>query len=398
MASITVSDYSGGSLVNLVAELEHRLIGSSASPRLHNDLATHIPEALTYVLFLFDGLGTLQLDHPAAAPFAGALKASLDSPFPATTTVSLATVATGLPPSQHGLLGYQLWLPEVDQVVNTIKWTTLWGKSVTGHQPPATSQSRKLSPRPKDGGTRSEATQEGSSLEYDTTGFLPSPNLWERLRTGGAEPITVQPGNFMGTPLSKALYRGCRYEPAFTVDESVDATIQLSSEPGRLILTYLPHVDFAAHVHGQNSQEYAAAVATAADAWERVATHLPDGATMVGTADHGHVDFPKHHQIKIPKSDHADRIFYGDGRAMFVKGEGASLADGLPASWIPIEEMIDWWGPGPRHLAFGGRAPDGVLVADDDILLLHSRSDDRMIGNHGALTDAERLIPLLVAD
>ncbi|MEA3511338.1 MAG: alkaline phosphatase family protein [Actinomycetota bacterium] len=364
MPSITVPDYSGGSLVNLVAELEQRLTGSSASSPLHDDLSALIPEAETYVLFLFDGLGTLQLDHPAAAAFAGALKASLDSPFPATTTVSLATIATGLPPSQHGLLGYQLWIPEVEQVVNTIKWTTLWGKSVA----------------------------------FNTGMLLPAPNLWERLRGGDVESITVQPGNFMGTPLSKALYRGCRYEPAFTVDETIDATVQLASEPGRLVLAYLPHVDFAAHVYGQNSQEYGVAVATVADAWERVAVRLPDGAAMIGTADHGHVDFPKDRQIRIPKSNHTDRTFYGDGRVMFVKGEGASLAEHLPATWIPLEEMIDWWGPGPRNPSFDVRAPDGVLVADDGFLLLHSRSDDRMTGNHGALTDAERLIPLLVAD
>ncbi|MEN8114202.1 MAG: alkaline phosphatase family protein [Actinomycetota bacterium] len=364
MASITVPDYAGSSLINLVAEFEARLTGSSPSPRLHDDLAGLIPEAATYVLFLFDGLGTLQLDHPAASGFNGSLRASLDSPFPATTTVSLASIATGLPPSQHGLLGYQLWLPEVDRVVNTIKWTTLWGESVA----------------------------------YDTAGFLPEPNLWERLSVAGVEPITIQPGHFMGTPLSKALYRGCRYEPAFTVDETIEATLQLAAEPGRLVLTYLPHVDFAAHVYGQNSHEYAVAVATVADAWQRVAAHLPNGTTMVGTADHGHVDFPKHHQIRIPKAAHTNRLFYGDGRAMFVLGEGTSLADDLPATWIPIEEMAHWWGPGPRHASFGERSPDGVLIADDGIMLLHRHSDDRMVGNHGGLTDAERLIPLLVAD
>jgi hypothetical protein len=362
--SITVPDYSGGSLVNLVAELEHRLSGSSASPRLHDELSGLIPEGSTYVLFLFDGLGARQLDHPAAAPFAGSMKATIDSPFPATTTVSLATIATGLPPSQHGLLGYQLWMPDVERVVNTIKWTTLWGEAV----------------------------------DHDTGGFLPSPNLWERLAGRGAEPITIQPGDFIGTSLSRLLYRGCRYEPAFTADETIEATLQLAAEPGRLILTYLPHVDFAAHVHGQDSVEYARAVSIVADAWRRVALHMPDGAVLVGTADHGHVDFPKHHQIRIPASAHADRVFYGDGRVMFVRGEGASLAEELPATWIPIDEMIDWWGPGPRHPAFADRAPDGVLVADDGILLLHRHSDDRMIGNHGALTDAERLIPLLVAD
>ena len=361
--SITIPDYSGGSLVNLVAELETRLAGSSLAPPLHPDLATLIPSGRTYILFLFDGLGAQQLEHPAAAPLTRSLRSTIDAPFPATTTVSLATIATGLPPSRHGLLGYQLWMPELDRVVNTIKWTTLWGEPV----------------------------------DYDTTGFLPTPNLWERLVAAGMEPITVQPGNFMGTSLSRLLYRGCRYEPAFTVDETIDATLQLAAEPGRLILTYLPHVDFAAHVYGQDAVEYARAVATVTDAWRQVADHLPDGATMVGTADHGHVDFPKQRQIRIPKAAHTDRVFYGDGRVMFVKGEGASLAEDLPATWIPLHQMIDWWGPPPRHPSFDDRVPDGVLVADDDTLLLHRHSDDRMIGNHGALTDAERLIPLLVA-
>jgi hypothetical protein len=104
--SITVPDYSGGSLVNLVAELERRLIGSSPSPGLHPPLAEAIPESDSYVLVLFDGLGVGQLDHPAAADLRDSLVAPIDAPFPSTTTVSLATVATALPPSQHRLHGY----------------------------------------------------------------------------------------------------------------------------------------------------------------------------------------------------------------------------------------------------------------------------------------------------
>ena len=362
MPSITVPDYTGGSLPNLVAELEHRLTGSSPSMRLSPPFAAEIPDASAYVLFLFDGLGTLQLDHPAASPLKRSLRGSIDAPFPSTTTVSLATIATGLPPSQHGLLGYQLWLPELGRVVNTIKWTTLWGEPV----------------------------------EYGTSAFLPGPNMWERLAEAGVEPITVQPGNFLGSPLSKALYRGCRIEPTFTLEETVDAITQLAAEPRRIVFGYLPHLDFAAHVYGQDSAEYTKALATVVWVWEQVAARLPNGAVMVGTADHGHVDFPKDRQVKIPKALHDDRVFYGDGRALFVLGDGASLANELPATWFPIEDVADWWGPGPRHPAFTDRAPDGVLVADDDRLLLHRHADDRMVGNHGALTDAERVIPLLV--
>lgn len=362
MPTINVPDYGGGSLVNLVAELELRLTGASASPPLHPHLADLIAEGATYVLFLIDGLGDDQLSHPACSTLRDARVANLDAPFPATTTVSLATIATGLPPSQHGLLGYQLWIEEVGRVVNTIRWTTLWGEPVP---------------------------------DLDPIRLLPSPNLWERLTAAGIDPIAVQPANFEGSGLTQALYRGCRFEPAHTIDELVSATLQLAEAPGRLILTYLPHVDFAAHTDGQTSQRYEDAIGVATGVWATLAAALPAQSVLVATADHGHIDFPSHRQHRIGTPDHENRIFYGDGRAMFVKGEDAGLAARLPATWVPGTEAASWWGPPPRHVAYQDRAPDGVLLADDDMLLLHRHSDDRLIGNHGAMARGEQQIPLL---
>ncbi len=361
--TISPPDYTGASLVNLVAELEHRLRGAAVAPRLHGELAARIPEGETYVVVLYDGLGADQLEHRRAEAMRSARVATLDAPFPATTTVSLATAATGLPPSQHGLLGYQLWIPEISQVVNTIKWTTLWGTPV----------------------------------DVDTASFLPSPNLWERLIGAGVETVTVQPAGFEGTGLTRALYRGCRFEGVATYAEQIDAVRSLAAVPGRLVWTYVAAVDFAAHVHGQRSDEYAEAVALADWVWSSLEATLPAGVVLIGTSDHGHLDFPRDRQVKIPKAEHADRIFYGDGRAMLVRGDGAALARQLPATWVPIGEARDWWGPGPRHPSFSEREPDGVLVADDDVLLLHRFSDDRMIGNHGAMVSGEQQIPLLVA-
>ncbi len=369
---LTPPDYSGGSLVNLVAELEHRLTGSAPSPRLHPTLAAAIPEAATYVLMLFDGLGDAQLDHPAVPTLRTDRRGRIDAPFPTTTTVSLATIATGLDPARHGLLGYQLHLPDVappdgrhapDGVVaNTIKWTTLWG----------------------------------DPLGIDTTDFLPAPNLWERCTRAGVEAVCVQPEGFADSPLSRLLYRGARFEGTRDTDDLVTATAQLAEGRNRLIFAYYPGVDFAAHVAGQDSPEYAAAMSTADTIWSRLAAKLPDSTTMIGTADHGHVDIPRRHQTAITKADHTDRVFSGDGRVMIVDGDGAELATRLPATWVPVEDMEHWWGPGPMTVAAAARRPSGVLVADPGTLLLHRHSDDRMIGNHGGLTPEERHIPLLV--
>jgi len=356
-------DYSGGGLVNLAAELERRLTGQAASPGLHPGLGAAIPDAATYLLVLCDGLGDSQLAHPDAAPLAAARGGALDAGFPTTTTVSLATVATGLPPAGHGLIAYQLWLPETGQVANTIKWTTLWG----------------------------------DPLDLDFDAFLPRPNTWERLAAAGVEPIALQPLNFDGTPLTRALYRGCRREAYADAGEAVAAARQMTRPRGRLVFLYLPPIDFAAHVGGQGSEMYATALREVAGIWEALAASLPPGVVMVGTADHGHVDIPKDRQVRLAKADHEGRTFFGDPRALFVRGEGASLSERLPAAWVPLAEMEGWWGPGRPHPRLAERLPDGALLADPGYALLHRFSDDRLIGQHGGLTAEELEVPLLVA-
>ncbi|MEN8041627.1 MAG: alkaline phosphatase family protein [Actinomycetota bacterium] len=360
--NITVPDYSGGSLANLVAELERRLTGTSLAPRLHPNLAEAIPEADTYVMVLFDGLGSHQLDHPAARDLATSRRAAIDAPFPYTTTVSLSTVATGLPPSQHGILAYQLWMEEVSKVVNTIHMTTLWGEA----------------------------------LDLDYGKILPEQNLWERLKGAGIEPITIQPGHFDRTPLTRALYRGCRFDPYWATNEAVDLTVEAASEPGRFVYLYIPHVDFAAHVGGQASAEYAEAMAVANNVWSDLSAALPGSISLIGTADHGHIDLAEDHKIRLPDDAGKDRILYGVERAMFIKGDGAPLAQGIPAEWVPYADLPELWGPGPMHTSFPERRPDGILFADDGFGVFHKHSNDRLVGYHGGLMPAEREIPLLV--
>ncbi len=343
-------------LVNLMSELESRLGGDPVSPGLHEQLATSVPPAPGYVLVVFDGLGSRQLAGPGASQLAESNVGDLTAPFPSTTTVSLATIATGLPPAGHGLIGYQLHLPELEVVANTIKWTTLWG----------------------------------DPFSCDYASFLPE-TVWERLAAVGVETVTVQPANFNNSPLSQVMYRGARFEGATTVDEWVDACLALA-QPERLVVAYLPHVDIAAHMTGQNSEEYRNAVALVATAWEQLRQRLRADIGLIGTADHGHVDIQAENQLHMASSDQAARILFGDSRVMFINGPPPE--NDLPARYLPFADVADWWGAGP--VLAPDRFPDGILVADPGYAILHRFSDKRMIGHHGGVTEAERLIPLLV--
>lgn len=356
-----IPSQTGGGLVNLVAELEARLTGSTSAPRLDPDIARLIPERPGTVLVLFDGLGADQaLAHPELRR---STAATLHAPFPTTTTVSMATVATGRVPAGHGVVGHLMWLPEVESVVNVLKFVTPFGRPV----------------------------------ELDTSQLLPSPNLWERLRDDGIEPVTVQPAAFEGTPLSRALYRGCRFEGVWNLSEMIDATIQLASEPGRFVFTYWPSVDVAAHVSGQGSAEHRRALADAARLWGRLSEL---DCTVVGTADHGHIDYDQQDKLILRDPGLDDLTLFGDARALMV-GDAVGVAHDLlahtGASLFPRAEARAWFGTDPApHPALDDRLPDVVAMAPPGRLLLPRGFDRRLVGYHGGLDPREVEIPLLV--
>ncbi len=338
-----------------------RFTSKSEAPPLRSDLASSIPDGQTYVLVLFDGLGVAQLEHPRAGSLRESNQGTLHAGFPATTSTSLATVATGLPPGQHGIIAHLTWMPEHQRVVNTLKWVD-----------PA-----------------------GAPVEHDYAGVLPRRNLWERLRESGIEPISVQPGDFRGTPLTRVLYRGARFEGIWDIDDLVSATVQLAETPGRLIFAYVPHVDFAGHVHGQDSTEFAEAMKLANRVWDELRRRLPPGASLIGTADHGLIDYDEEdkHLIREPSFD--TMRFAGDPRGLHLWGNRATVEELAQVTGGELVEPASLLGPEPTD-EFTRRTGDHLLLAPPGKLLLPRGFDKRLRAYHGGLAAAELEIPLLI--
>lgn len=351
--------YDGSGLVNLVSEIERRMIGTSVSVGLDGDLA--IDDASTYVVVLFDGLGVAQLEHPAAEAFRAALAGTLEAPFPTTTPVSLSTVATGISPSRHGQVAHLSWYPDLELVVNTLKWVTITGDHVP----------------------------------YDYVGVLPRPNLWERLRSSGVEPITVQPGDFQTSPLTRVLYRGARFEGAWDADDLVDATVALAARGSRFIFTYVPFVDVAGHVFGQGGEEFAAAMKAAAMVWEGIASRLPPEAVLVGTADHGLMEVTEDDKLLV-RDPHFDGLrFAGDARGIHLWGEDGLKQDLASAVGGELVDPVPWLGPDPTERALSHMG-ERLLLAPPGKAVIPKGFDKRLRCYHGGLMPEEVQIPLLV--
>ncbi len=358
---IVPPSYNAVGLVNLMAEIEFRLTGAHRSDRLDPELAAEIPDGRTYVLVLFDGLGVSQLGHPRAAAFQASMRGRLESGFPSTTSTSLATVATGLAPGEHGIVSHLMWLPEQKRIVNTLKWVDLTGAKV----------------------------------EHDYAGMLPSPNLWERLRSGDIEPITVQPGDFEASPLTQLLYRGARFEGIWGIDDLVNATIALAAEPRRFIFTYVPHVDYAGHVFGLSSPEFTEAIAVASNIWEEIQRRLPPDVVLLGTADHGLIDVSEDDKILIRDPRFDSLRLGGDTRGVHIwstRDTAEALARTSGGELVAPETLL---GPSVGATALE-RLPPQLLLAPEGQALLPRGFDKRLRSYHGGLSLPEISIPLLI--
>ena len=359
-----VPSYAGDNLVNLVAELETRLTGQSPTRGLRTDLAGLIPDKRNYVLVVIDGLGDRQLAHPSAGVLRGSRRAALKAPFPTTTTVGLSSIATGLVPLEHGVIGYTQWLPSLGQVVNMLQWTSRsWRR-----------------------------------FDYDPTWYLPAPNLWERLNASGVKTVVVLPSVFRHSPFSNMLYRGAERH-GYSMLNQIRPWALLDDGGRTLMVVYLSSVDRAAHQYGQQSDEYSMALWGTGRVWDRLSGSLPPDVGLLGSADHGHVDIPPEGKITVDSHLIGDMEHWGDGRVLMFNGpvdRVQSLADRTGAQYVDADQLRRWLGAGEPHPELAD-FPTGALLAPPDTVILPDGMGAHLVGHHGGITPQELLIPLLVA-
>src|SRR6202044_85538 len=107
-----------------LADLSSSILSSLTGDPSGNVLG--LPDTGRACLLIIDGLGLeLLRGHQAAAPFLAELAFNsrpLTAGFPSTTVTSLGSLGTGLPPSAHGMLGYQVAIPGTGRLLNGLNW------------------------------------------------------------------------------------------------------------------------------------------------------------------------------------------------------------------------------------------------------------------------------------
>ncbi len=125
-------NYSGKGIVNLTSSILTSFDVSSPYDVAESDALGNLREFENIVLLIVDGLGFNYLKTEFSDSFmAKQTKDSLSSVFPPSTGSAISTYFTGLPPQQHTLIGWYVYLSEYGLVsrilpfTNCIDWNVL---------------------------------------------------------------------------------------------------------------------------------------------------------------------------------------------------------------------------------------------------------------------------------
>jgi predicted AlkP superfamily pyrophosphatase or phosphodiesterase len=360
---LVLPDYGGPCITNIVPAL----LGPP------DDLPHWMPSLLgdvdQVVLFVVDGLGWQQLQpRLATAPTIATMDGRpITTVAPSTTATALTSITTGLPPGEHGVVGYRIAVH--GEVLNVLRWSTAAGDARQS-VPPA-----KFQPNAPFHGERPPVV---TRAEYRRSGFT-------------------------GAHLDPARYVG--YRTLSTLITEVDRHLR-AAEP--FIYAYWDGLDKVAHEYGLG-EHYDAELGWIDKVVERLLAVLPRRAALVITADHGQVDVGDNvlelsHDVVSLCSMQS-----GEGRFRWLHArsgrvgallDAAQAAHGDQALVLSREQVVDggWFGPTVSDAALA-RLGDVAVVARGDVAFHDPRDTGPyvLVGRHGSLTPAEMLVPLLVA-
>jgi len=288
---------------------------------------------------------------------------------------SLASLGTGLPPGQHGLVGYTSRVPATGEILNALTWES----------------------------------------EPTPTVYQSKPTFFELAAKTGIAVATVALTRFRGTGLTEAALRGAAFVP-FSDDTAEDLRIALVEEAAlrgdrSVVYAYERELDHCGHVHGCNSTTWLGQLARIDAMCERLRAALPPEVTLIITGDHGMIDIPNDQRI-VAEDDPAlmagVSALAGEGRfrQLYVDHEPAQLvADRWRArlgelAWVRTrDEAIDegWFAATDDQLRDRWGHVLVALRGDWAVMTRAFPREFTLIGMHGSLTPAEMLVPLIVA-
>lgn len=372
--------YGTGSLSDLLPSVLSYLGVPSETDRL----GLNLDGVRRLCVLMIDGLGSEQLAaHPDEAPFLFARStAPITAGFPSTTATSLSSLGTGLPPGEHGIVGYSVAIPGHKTLMNSLRW-------------------------------RLHGSSDAADLPFDLVPerFQPTPTAFERARESGVAVVHIGPSMQNGSGLTRGSLRGAEFRTSVSLADLAAETSR-AFEPAGPTLVYAYHgdLDLVGHVRGPKSLAWRLHLKHVDLVVESIAARLPDDGALVVVADHGMVQLEQRFDYDaIPEMRRGVRLLGGEPRMRYIYTREGSTDD-VESAWreslndhfvvVVKDDAIarGWFGPTVTADAYA-RIGDILALADDSSAVIRSQAEanaSRLEGHHGSLTSAELLVPAVV--
>ncbi|WP_010226441.1 alkaline phosphatase family protein [Pseudomonas donghuensis] len=338
-------------------------------------------------LLLIDGLGwNLLQAHARHAPFLASLMqpdSHFKVGFPATTATSLASVTSGLGSGAHGIVGCGFALDEQTEL-SPLTWTT---------SPLQVEAQASVAPPPE--------------------AFIVPVDAWSQAAAQGVAISTVMLGRYANSDFSRAIYKAGTILPAPAYDAYPQLINAALAVPGpAFCFAYFGDLDFAGHLFGPGSEGWLKQLAIADQLAQAIARRLPEQARMMVIADHGMqaLDSEQVHDFDLdPVLQEGVRAMAGDIRARYLYTH-EHQQDRVHERWQ--NRLGDQYRVLSKAQAIAKGLFGDVLLSQaeariGDLIVIPSgaggiiRSEvekppSQWRGHHGALTDEDQLVPLLM--
>ncbi len=369
-----------------LAEVVPSVLSAAGVPGFTNQLG--VDDLPGVCLVVIDGLGWMQLEeYRAEAPFlASGLEVGrpLTAGFPSTTATSLASLGTGLPPGEHGLVGLTVRMSDRSRPMSLLRWEVYGGGAAAD--------------------LRDEVPPEK---------FQPSATAMERAAASGVRVTLVGPPENVGSGLTRAILRGGHHAAATTLGEMVDVTAEaVAIARGAPVFAYHPFLDTIGHIRGVATEEWASYLRQVSDALEALFGRLPERVALAVTSDHGMVNVEEPSRVDLgdePGLMTGVTLVAGEPRARHIHVEDGALEE-VRSRWSERLEGLAWVFSGDEAVSrglFGRTVRDFVRPRIGDLVVaargtggVFQRHVDPvlagLIGQHGSLTPAEQLVPFML--
>jgi hypothetical protein len=317
------------------------------------------------VLLVLDGFGWDALDtYRAILPALNGLDGGpVPTVVPSTTATALTSLTTGLPPSQHGVVGFRVRID--GSVLNILSW-----QGESRHPPDARTVQR-------------------------NTPFL------------GREVPVVTKSEFRASAFTDVHLRGARFYGWAAMSSLVEHCRRLTQAGEEFVYAYYPGVDTVAHAHGLHDGFYEAELVAADRLVGDLLGVLGPSCALVVTSDHGQVHVGPDGWLPLDALAEMMEACSGDGRFRYLHArrgaapalvEAARAVHGAHAWVLSRDELLDegWLGPDPAPVT-RRRVGDVVLAARDAVAFVDPalEREARLVSAHGSLTPAEMLVPVV---